>query len=340
MANKISQKLREQFGWAFGNRDNKSEMISLLLGQEIGEGLQVNETGPTARMGVSTLVAGTVTVANTSVDASTRIFLTAQNSSLAATGVPNLLSAASYAVIASSTITNTGTTNLTGNLALSPGTSVTGSPTVSGTSNIANSAAAQAVLDAQTAYNQIVALAPTQNLSGQDLGTVGTLGPGVYKFNSSAALTGTLTLNGGGNPNAVFIFQIGSTLTTASASSIVLTNSANAGNVFFQVGSSATIGTTSALNGNIIALASITMNTGATNNGGLMALTGAVTLAGNTSSTATENGPVLGGGTPGFLHVSNIVPGTGFTINSSSITDASTVAWLLVEAVTQSTPRY
>ena len=105
--------------------------------------------------------------------------------------------------------------------------------------------------------------APTQVLTGQNLGGM-TLTPGVYFFASSAQLTGTLTLNNLGNPNAVFVFQIGSTLTTASASSVIFSNSLTDSNVYWQVGSSATLGTTTAFEGNILALTSITLNTGAT----------------------------------------------------------------------------
>lgn len=133
---------------------------------------------------------------------------------------------------------------------------------------------------------------PGNVLTGQNLGGL-TLTPGVYCFSSSAQLTGNLTLNAQGNQNAEFIFQIGSTLTTASASSVTLQNLANAGNVYWQVGSSATLGTATAFSGNILASASITLNTGATLSGRALAETGAVTLQGNTISipTSTTQGP-------------------------------------------------
>jgi len=118
-------------------------------------------------------------------------------------------------------------------------------------------------------------------LTGTNLGGL-TLAPGVYCFASSAQLTGTLTLNGGGNPNAQFILQMGSTITTASGSVVSLINSAQAANVFWAVGSSATIGTATAFAGNIMAVASITLNTGATLAGRALAENGAVTLASNT----------------------------------------------------------
>ena len=132
----------------------------------------------------------------------------------------------------------------------------------------------------------------THNYTGTDLGTL-TLAPGVYKFNTSAQLTGTLVLDAQGDSTAVFVFQIGSTLTTASASSVSLINGAQAGNVYWQVGSSATLGTTTSFKGNIFAEASITCNTGATVTGKLVALTGAVTLASNTDTLAPQSGPVV-----------------------------------------------
>jgi type VI secretion system secreted protein VgrG len=143
-----------------------------------------------------------------------------------------------------------------------------------------------------TAYNQAAGLAPTQNLTGTDLGGL-TLTPGVYFFSSSAQLTGTLKLNDLGNPNAQFVFQIGSTLTTASGSSVVTINGGNdpsmiGCDVFWQVGSSATLGTTTAFEGNILALTSITADTSATDlDGRLLASTGAVTLDSNSINVPT-----------------------------------------------------
>lgn len=192
---------------------------------------------------------------------------------------PNLGLADSFGILGSSTVTNTGGSVVTGDLGLSPGSSVTGFPpgTVVGTEHVTDATAAQAQLDANTAYVSLAARSVTTNYSGTDLGTL-TLTPGVYKYNTSAQLTGTLTLDAQNNANSVFIFQIGTTLTTASASSISLINGATAGNVFFQVGSSATLGTTTNFFGTIIALASITLNTSATLHGRALALTGAVTL--------------------------------------------------------------
>jgi hypothetical protein len=154
---------------------------------------------------------------------------------------------------------------------------------VTGTFHSADAVSLQAQADALAAYNNLAGQACNFNLTGQDLGGM-TLVPGVYCFNSSAELTGTLNLSGGG----IYIFQIGSTLTTASGSSVLINNAQPcdaASDVFWQVGSSATLGTTTAFAGNIIALASITMTTGATLDGRAIALTGAVTMDTNTITT-------------------------------------------------------
>ena len=202
---------------------------------------------------------------------------------------PSLGAAQSFAVLGGSTVTNTGASVITGDLGVSPGTAVTGFPpglVMSGTIHGADAAALAAQDAVTTAYNSLVGQACTQDLTGQDLGGQ-TLTAGVYCFSSSAQLTGTLTLNAQGNANAVFIFKMGSTLTTASASSVVLTNGGSAGNVFWQVGSSATLGTTTSFAGNILALTSITVTTGARVTGRTLARNGAVTLDTN-AVTATN----------------------------------------------------
>ena len=172
------------------------------------------------------------------------VFIFGLAGSVSAATQVNLFTAYSYAILAGSTVTNTGSSVITGDLGLHPGSSVTGFPpgTVSGTQHIADAAALQAKSDLATAYDDAAGQPCTQNLTGQDLGGM-TLVPGVYCFASSAGLTGILTLDAQGDPNAVFVFQIGSTLTTAGGSTISLTNSAQSCHVFWQIGSSATLGT-------------------------------------------------------------------------------------------------
>ncbi|MGI8822411.1 MAG: ice-binding family protein [Acidimicrobiia bacterium] len=169
---------------------------------------------------------------------------------------------------------------------MSPGSAVTGFPPgiVLGTIHAGDAVAAQAQSDLTIAYNDAAGRACDTNLTGQDLGGL-TLTPGVYCFSSSAQLTGALTLDAQGDPDAVFIFQIGSTLITASASTVNLINGAQACNVFWQVGSSATLGTNSIFRGTILALTSITVTTGATVEGRTLARNGAVTLDNNVITT-------------------------------------------------------
>jgi type VI secretion system secreted protein VgrG len=205
------------------------------------------------------------------------------NVSLYAKWTSPLGMAAGFAVLGGSTVNNTGLTFVNGNLGVWPGTLVTGFPPgtyVNGTIHAGDAVAHQAQNDLATAYNAYSNLPITSNLTGQDLGGL-TLTPGVYHFDSSAQLTGTLKLDAQGNPNALFVFQIGSALTTASNSSVDVINPINSGqsgNVFWQVGSSATLGTGTAFKGNIMALASITITTGASLEGRALAQSGAVTL--------------------------------------------------------------
>ena len=187
----------------------------------------------------------------------------------------------SFAVLGGSTVTNTNTpTTVNGDLGVSPGSAVTGFPpgvVTGGTIHAADAVAAQAQNDLTTTYNNLATTSCSTNLTGQDLGGK-TLTPGVYCFSTSAQLTGTLTLDAQGNSNALFLFKIGSTLTTASASSVLLINGGSICDVFWQVGSSATLGTGTALLGSIVALTSITLNTGASVSGRVLARNGAVTL--------------------------------------------------------------
>ena len=195
---------------------------------------------------------------------------------------PGLGTVTSYAVLAGSTATNTGLTVVNGDLGVSPGSAFTGFPpgivVPPGTIHQTDAVAQQAQSGVTTAYNALISQACDVNLTGQDLGGL-TLTPGVYCFDSSAGLTGTLTLNAQGDPNSVFVFQIGSTLTTASSSSVLITTGGPACNVFWQVGSSATLGTTTSFQGNILALTSISLTTGANIvSGRALARNGAVTM--------------------------------------------------------------
>jgi len=198
--------------------------------------------------------------------------------------VPTVLlgTSANYAVLGGSTVTNTGNSILNGSLGLSPGTSITGFPpgivVPPGTTDNANGAAAQAQVDLTAAYVD-AAGRPLNATTTADLGNLILVG-GVYAGPAKGALslTGALTLDGAGDPNSVFIFQTNSTLTTASGSTVTLINGAQECNVFWQVGSSATLGTGSVFAGNILALTSITVTTGVTVHGRALARNGAVTL--------------------------------------------------------------
>src|SRR5450830_981431 len=225
---------------------------------------------------------------------------------------PPLGAAQSFAVLGSSTVTNTGSSVITGDLGVSPGSAVTGFPpglVVSGTIHAADAVALAAQNAVTTAYNSLTSQACTQDLTGQDLGGK-TLTAGVYCFSSSAQLTGILTLNAQGSANAVFIFKIGSTITTASGASVVVINGGSLCNVFWQVGSSATLGTValgsgSSVVGNILSLTSITLTTGASVTGRALARNGAVTLDTNTvTATCTSGVP------PGVCPVITLAPPT------------------------------
>lgn len=203
----------------------------------------------------------------------------------------------SFAVLAGSAVTDAGSSVITGNVGVSPGSAITGFPPaiVNAPYTIHNSDAVAASAQSQltTAYNILAGRSSTADLTGQDLGGL-ILNGGVYSFASSAQLTGTLTLDAGGDPNAVFVFNIASTLTTAAASNIVLVNGADPARVFFRVGSSATLGASTQFAGKILALSSITLITGASINcGAALARNGAVSLDSNVISICMANALVI-----------------------------------------------
>jgi hypothetical protein len=209
---------------------------------------------------------------------------------------PPLGTTANFAVVAGQTITNTGPTVIVGDLGLHPGSAVTGAPAVVGAEHVADGVALQAKNDLVTAYTVAKNEPPDSTLSNPELGGL-TLVPGVYRL-ATAGLTGTLTLDGKGDPNSVFIFQVGSTLITGSDSRVRVINGASACNIFWQVGSSATLGTRTNFQGNILALTDITLTTGANiqngralvRNGQLVLDTNHITSPGDCSRAASSTG--------------------------------------------------
>ncbi len=237
-------------------------------------------------------------------------------------GPTYLGTAENYAVLAASAVSCPTASTVTGNLGISPNGagSVSGFPapcTLTGVLDAANAAALQAQNDLTTAYNALSGLACTTDLTGQDLGGL-TLTPGVYCFSTSAQLTGTLTLNALGNPNAVFIFKMGSTLTTAPNASVIVTNggATSSCGVSWQVGSSATLDSGTTFLGNIVALTSITTITGASVSGRLLARNGAVTIAGDVDDSACVGGAYTATGLPGAG--SGVPPATATSVPTLS----------------------
>jgi len=204
---------------------------------------------------------------------------------------PILGNARSFAIFGGASVTNTGSTVITGELGVSPGTSVTGfyAPGVvnGGTIHLNDGLAISAAADFLSAYTSLGGSSVTQNLTGGDLGVgiLGSLTPGVYKFDTTAQLTGALTLDGGNDPSAQFVFLIGSALTTSSASSVLLTNGAFFDNIFWITGTGASLGAGTAFSGSILAGSSITMDAGATIVCGRALAQASVTMINNQIST-------------------------------------------------------
>lgn len=196
-----------------------------------------------------------------------------------------LAGVSNFTVIAGASVTNTGGTVITGDLGLSPGTSIGGFPPgiLNGTLHINTGITNQAKLDLTTAFNDAAGRTAVDmvTLSGNIGGL--TLTPGLYKSTSSLAISsGDVTFDALGDANAVFIIQIASTLTTTSGRKVILAGGAQAKNIYWQVASSASFGTTSVMKGTIMALESITFDTGATLEGRALARTGSVTMDANT----------------------------------------------------------
>jgi hypothetical protein len=207
------------------------------------------------------------------------------STALAAPATVGLGTAESFSALAGSTVTNTGPTTMFGDLGLSPGSSVTGAPHVLGATHVDDAVAIGAKSALTTAYND-AASRPSDGSAGTDLAGQ-TFTAGVRTASSSLLLSaGSVTLDAQGNPNAVFIFQIGTTLTTGSNTNVSLINGAQACNVFWQIGSSATLGTGTRFVGTVMAAATITAGTAATIHGRLLAQTGAVNLDTNTITTS------------------------------------------------------
>jgi hypothetical protein len=202
-----------------------------------------------------------------------------QNASADQATIP-LGSAGKFAVLAATTVTSSGATTINGNLGVSPGNTVTGSPIVNGTMHLGDPTAAQAQLDLTTAYNDAAGRLGGASVSGNLGGLTKT--PGLYTSTSSLEITsGDLTLDAQGDPNAVFIFQIPTTFITTVGRQVILAGGATWCHVFWQVGSSATFGTDSIIKGNILAYTSITLNGGASLEGRALAQNGAVALENN-----------------------------------------------------------
>lgn len=259
----------------------------------------------------------------------------------------SLGTAQNFGVLGGSSVSNTGATTVNGSVGASPGTAVTGFPPgiiIGGSIHNNDALAVQAQNDLTTAYNAILATPCNTDLTGQNLGGL-TLTPGVYCFASSAQLTGSLTLNALGNPNALFLFKVGSTLTAASGSSVTVINGATSCNrVYWQVGSSATIGTGASFAGDILALTSIILTTGANTSGRALARNGVVALDTNNVNTCgvtvcptiTVNPPTLPAGTVGIAYSQTISASGGTSPYAFAVSSGTLPAGLILNAATGS----
>ena len=264
--------------------------------------------------------------------------------------------AGSFAVLAGTTVTNTGPSLISGDLGVSPGTAVTNFPpglVVNGSQHDGDAVAAQAQADLTTAYNDAAGRTPATLLASNDLGGL-TLAPGVYKAPSSLFLTGTVTLDGQNTAGAVFIFQVASTLITASNSTVALIRGVDPCNVFWQVGSSATLGTNTTFVGSILALTDATIQTQSTVAGRVLARNGQVSLDDNsiiapncpttttttTATTATTSTPPTPNSTTATsttVHTSTSIPTTATSTTMHTSTSTPTTATSTAASTTQST---
>jgi hypothetical protein len=215
-------------------------------------------------------------------------------SAAAANPPVDLGSASSFSVLAGSTVTNTGPTTMFGDLGLDPGSAITGAPHALGATHVDDAVALSAKNSLTSSWTD-AAGRPAIALASADLSGL-TFTPGVYAASSSLLFSaGEVTLDAQGDPNAVFIFKVGSSLTTGSATKVLLVNGAQPCNVFWEIGASATLGTNSTFAGTVMALTTITAQTGATLDGRLLARNGAVNLDTNTITTSACAAGTVGG---------------------------------------------
>lgn len=265
------------------------------------------------------------------------LFLVCLSSTTWAQSVPPLGDSQSFAVLGGTTVTATGFAVVSGNIGVSPGTAVTGFPPAilqngqiyGGGGSLAGPAQASAL----TAYNDLKGQTclPENNLSGKILGVstgATLLTPGIYCFATSAQLTATLTLDDGGNPNAIFIFQIGTTLTTASNAQVIMSGGGRGSNVYWQVGTSATVGTGTSLRGNLIASTSITLTTNSYTTGRVFALDGAVTIDTTAINAVPASPNVMFTASVNYLGA--VQPGANLTYTINFINDGTSAAHTLV----------